>query len=184
MKFVATQGGQIDGFVIIGFVPVASVSTIEFIQQRSRRSLWVLLSKITNPGAVFQQEFHAQFIFCFILHLQLLLLLSEIVAVYCENLTKHVSVDKMRSFIMLKQLVSIVTIVLRVKCVLCCTDISNSRSQNSPDRTSRFSRSSVAHDMFCGRLCEAKKLESTQRNEFVRCFLSDFGVAALNNGRA
>jgi hypothetical protein len=90
----------------------------------------------------------------------------------------------MRSFIMLKQLVNIVTIVLRVKCVLCCTDSSSSRSHNSPDRTSRFSRFSVDHDLCCCRLCEAKKLESTERSEFVRCFLSDPVVAALNNGRA
>ena len=90
----------------------------------------------------------------------------------------------MRSFVTLKQLVSIVTTVLRVKCVLCCTDSSNSRSQNSPDRTSRFSRFSVAHDLFCCRMCEAKKPDSTQRSEFVRCFLSDPVVAALNNGRA
>jgi len=31
MKFVATQGGQIDGFVISGVVPVASISTNEFV---------------------------------------------------------------------------------------------------------------------------------------------------------
>jgi len=31
MNFVATQGGQIDGFVISGFVPVTSISTNEFI---------------------------------------------------------------------------------------------------------------------------------------------------------
>jgi len=53
MKFVATQGGRIDGFVISVVVPVASISTNELIYQRFRQSLWALLSKITNPGVVF-----------------------------------------------------------------------------------------------------------------------------------
>jgi len=43
---------------------------------------------------------------------------------------------------------------------------------------------SVTHDLCCCRMCAKKKLESTQRIEFVRCFLSDPVVAALNNCHA